>query len=58
MVTLVPPDSGPRLGDRPVTVGIYKQMQRQREVRGDAQIQEIFSGIIFVVRLEAFMYYH
>lgn len=23
MVTLVPPDSGPLLGDRPVTVGVY-----------------------------------
>lgn len=23
-VTLVPPDSGPLLGDRPVTVGVYK----------------------------------
>lgn len=22
MVTLVPPDSGPRLGDKPVTVGV------------------------------------
>lgn len=24
MVTLVPPDSGPLLGDRPVMVGVYR----------------------------------
>lgn len=31
MVTFVPPDSGPRLGDRPVTVGVYQtEMQRKR----------------------------
>lgn len=31
MVTLVPPDSGPRLGDRPVTVGVCEQRCRDRE---------------------------
>lgn len=30
MVTFVPPDSGPRLGDRPVTEGVYKNREYER----------------------------
>lgn len=31
MVTLVPPDSGPRLGDSPATVGVWaKDAEKQR----------------------------
>ena len=33
MVTFVPPDSGPLLGDRPVTVGVYKP-ERKRDING------------------------
>lgn len=31
MVTFVPPDSGPRLGDSPVIVGVYQTDKRRCE---------------------------
>lgn len=45
MVTFVPPDSGPLLGDRPVTVGVYKtdaekeRLNRESKLEGEEQEQ-------------------
>lgn len=40
MVTLVPPDSGPLLGDRPVTVGVCQtEMGGKGEVKGGCERQ-------------------
>lgn len=37
MVTLVPPDSGPLLGERPVIVGVYKRCRGEKllDARGN-----------------------
>lgn len=37
MVTFVPPDSGPLLGDRPVTVGVYKPERWRERVERDCE---------------------
>ena len=69
MVTLVPPDSGPRLGDRPVTEGVYKNRERERlretvralkqqREKGQTKRQTKTVGVFnFGEPVETFMYY-
>lgn len=57
MVTLVPPDSGPLLGDRPVTVGVCETDKRDFEPTEDKKM-DILSNQRLQHLLKTFRCYH